>query len=42
MMSYMMAHRQENTIDQLAALKNILSSPAQTKPVSRAAMRAFS
>jgi CRP-like cAMP-binding protein len=42
MLSHLMSHRQETTIDQLATMKSIMSSPAHSKPVSRAALRAFS
>jgi hypothetical protein len=42
LLSHLMAHQQEITIEQLAALKSIMSSPAHTKPVSRAALRSFS
>jgi len=42
LMSHLMARRQELTIDQLATLHSIMSSPAHKKPVSRAAIRAFS
>jgi CRP-like cAMP-binding protein len=42
MLSRLMSRRQEITIDQLATMKSIMSSPAHSKPISRAALRAFS
>ena len=41
MLSHLMARRQEITIEQLATFHSIMSSPAHSKPVSRAAMMAL-
>lgn len=41
MLSHLMARRQEITIEQLATFHSIMSSPAHSKPVSRAAIMAF-
>lgn len=41
MMSHIMSRRQEMTIEQLATLHSIMTSPASTKPVSRLTMGAI-
>ena len=41
MLSHLMARRQEITIEQLATHHSIMSSPAHSKPVSRAALMAL-
>ena len=41
MLSHLMARRQEITIEQLATFHSIMSSPAHSKPVSRAALMAL-
>jgi CRP-like cAMP-binding protein len=41
MLSHLMARRQQGTIDQISQLHSIMTSPAPTKPVSRATMAAL-
>lgn len=41
MMANLMAHREEATIEQLSTLNSIMSSPAHSKPISRAARHAM-
>jgi CRP-like cAMP-binding protein len=42
LMTHLRAHREEATIEQLSTLSNIMSSPAHSKPISRAARHALS
>ena len=42
MLSHLLAHREQITIEQLTTLHNIMSSPAHSKPLSRATLQAFS
>ena len=41
MLSHLMARRQDITVQQLSTMYSIISSPAHSKPVSRAAAKAF-
>jgi len=41
LMSYLMARKEEITIDHLSTLHAIMSAPAHSKPLSRDALRAF-
>jgi hypothetical protein len=41
LMSHLRAHREEATIEQLSTLSQIMSSPAHSKPISRAARQAL-
>lgn len=41
LMTHLRAHREEATIEQLTTLNNIMTSPAHSKPIGRAARRAF-
>ena len=41
LVTHLRAYREEATIEQLTTLNNIMTSPAHSKPISRAARRAF-
>ena len=41
LMTHLRAYREEATIEQLTTLNNIMTSPVHSKPISRAARRAF-
>lgn len=41
LVTHLRAYREEATIEQLTTLNNIMTSPAHSKPISRAARRAL-